>query len=259
MSRLTRDGTAEPVSRDQILRHERGQGNIHFPCSADHEQDWQPYPVDPYSATCDDHTYILYPSICHELHQVSAHGTGCSWRLCRWSSLGGPPQENANSGLGGLHSSIPPHSYSSCGLLEDAKPSATVEIGIGQARSESSGSAAACGCLVVHVCGMEHYLLPKEAYFHFSKSHFPLIVGNGQQQQKFGRDLRRLGFGKSINIEEKMGRKALLIVKTDRSEGNTEWRVANNRNCQLNCKGYCQHAHIIQVPIVGVGMLIGLW
>ena len=59
MSRLTRDGTAEPVSRDQILRHARGQGNIHFPCSADHEQqDWQPYPVDPYSAICDDHTYI---------------------------------------------------------------------------------------------------------------------------------------------------------------------------------------------------------
>ena len=50
MSRLTRDGTAEPVSRDQILRHVRGQGNVHFPCSADHEQDWQPYPVDPYSA-----------------------------------------------------------------------------------------------------------------------------------------------------------------------------------------------------------------
>ena len=58
MSRLTRDGTAEPVSRDQILRHARGQGNIHFPCSAGHEQDWQPYPVDPYSAICDDHTYI---------------------------------------------------------------------------------------------------------------------------------------------------------------------------------------------------------
>ena len=58
MSRLTRDGTAEPVSRDQILRHARGQGNIHFPCSADDEQDWQPYPVDPYSAICDDHTYI---------------------------------------------------------------------------------------------------------------------------------------------------------------------------------------------------------
>ena len=31
MSRLTRDGTAEPISRDQILRHARGQGNIIFP------------------------------------------------------------------------------------------------------------------------------------------------------------------------------------------------------------------------------------
>ena len=30
MGRLTRDGTAEPVSRDQILRHARGQGNIIF-------------------------------------------------------------------------------------------------------------------------------------------------------------------------------------------------------------------------------------
>ena len=58
MSRLTRDGTAEPVSRDQVLRHAQGQGNVHFPCSADHEQDGQPYPVDPYSAICDDHTYI---------------------------------------------------------------------------------------------------------------------------------------------------------------------------------------------------------
>ena len=58
MSRLTRDGTAEPVSRDQILRHERGQGNIHFPCLADHEQDWQPYPVDPYSIYMCDYTYI---------------------------------------------------------------------------------------------------------------------------------------------------------------------------------------------------------
>ena len=61
MSRLAWDGTAEPVSRDQILRHVRGQGNIHFPCSANHEQDWQPYyPVDPYSAICDDYTYTPY-------------------------------------------------------------------------------------------------------------------------------------------------------------------------------------------------------
>ena len=57
MGRLTRDGTAETVSRDQILRRERGQGNIHFLCSADHEQDWQPYPR--FIVTlpiCDDHT-----------------------------------------------------------------------------------------------------------------------------------------------------------------------------------------------------------
>ena len=52
MSGLKRDGTTEPVSRDQILRRERGQGNIHFACSADHEQDWQPYPVDPYCGKC---------------------------------------------------------------------------------------------------------------------------------------------------------------------------------------------------------------
>ena len=31
MSRLTREGTAEPVSRDQILRRERGQGKGIFP------------------------------------------------------------------------------------------------------------------------------------------------------------------------------------------------------------------------------------
>ena len=43
-----RDGRT--VSRDQILRCERGQGNVPFPCSADDEQDWQPHPVDLYSA-----------------------------------------------------------------------------------------------------------------------------------------------------------------------------------------------------------------
>ena len=57
MSRLTRDGTAKPVSRDQILRRERGQGNIHSLCSADHEQVWQSYPVDAYS---DGFTFILF-------------------------------------------------------------------------------------------------------------------------------------------------------------------------------------------------------
>ena len=56
MSRLTRDGTADPVSRDQILSRERGQVNFHFPCSTDHKQDWQPYPVDPNSCYMCDYT-----------------------------------------------------------------------------------------------------------------------------------------------------------------------------------------------------------
>ena len=36
---MTRGGMAESVSRDQILRRERGQEKNHFP---DHKQDWQP-------------------------------------------------------------------------------------------------------------------------------------------------------------------------------------------------------------------------
>ena len=77
MSRLTRDGTTEPVSRDQILRRERGQGNIHFPCSAHHEQDWQPYPVDPY--------YFLYVMTIHiillSVENVSSPTMGIKVRL----------------------------------------------------------------------------------------------------------------------------------------------------------------------------------
>ncbi|CAM9443573.1 unnamed protein product, partial [Ascophyllum nodosum] len=46
---LTRDGTFEPVSREEILRRERRQGNKPALCSADFEQDWRPYPVNPYS------------------------------------------------------------------------------------------------------------------------------------------------------------------------------------------------------------------
>ena len=48
MSKLTRDGAPEPVSRNQILRRERGQGNINFLFLADHKPDWQMYRVDPY-------------------------------------------------------------------------------------------------------------------------------------------------------------------------------------------------------------------
>ena len=41
---MMQDGTAEPVSRDQILRREREQGKIIFqndvPCSAYQKEDW---------------------------------------------------------------------------------------------------------------------------------------------------------------------------------------------------------------------------
>ena len=45
------------LARPNSQAHERGQGNIHFFCSADHVQDWQPYPVDPYSCYMCDHPY----------------------------------------------------------------------------------------------------------------------------------------------------------------------------------------------------------
>ena len=97
MSRLAWEGTAEPVSRDQILRHARGQGNIHIPCSADHEQDWQPHTVDPYSAICDDHTYI------HTYRQGGGMSKrfggiiGCKDQTSSWHSIGFPNGSNAGS------------------------------------------------------------------------------------------------------------------------------------------------------------------
>ena len=55
---VDRDTPMGDSGRAVYIRRERGQGNIHFPCSADHEQDWQPYPVDPYSCYTCDNTYI---------------------------------------------------------------------------------------------------------------------------------------------------------------------------------------------------------
>ena len=37
------------LARPVLRREQRRQVNINLPCSADHEQNWQPYPVDPYS------------------------------------------------------------------------------------------------------------------------------------------------------------------------------------------------------------------
>ena len=44
---------ARPNPQAPIMRTE---GNNNFTCSADHVQDWQPYPVDPYSCYICDHT-----------------------------------------------------------------------------------------------------------------------------------------------------------------------------------------------------------
>ena len=71
----------------QILRRERGQGNIYFPCSADHEQDWQLYPVDPYSC----HMLFVFVFLAiHSGHQV------------RWTyQPGSHPHGKEGKGAGG--------------------------------------------------------------------------------------------------------------------------------------------------------------
>ena len=44
-SGLTRDRKTEPVSREPIFQARTGTRKNLFPCSADHEQLWQPFPV----------------------------------------------------------------------------------------------------------------------------------------------------------------------------------------------------------------------
>ena len=94
MGRLTRDGTTEPLSRDQILRRELGQGVINFPCSADRQQDWQIYPIDPYSCYMCEHTYIhtIFDSRMPGLYPIAYRATlpaffmrlplGCFYCMC---------------------------------------------------------------------------------------------------------------------------------------------------------------------------------
>ena len=45
-----------------------------FPVRADHQQDWQPYPVDPYSAICNDHPYIYTYIHTSPLERINASG-----------------------------------------------------------------------------------------------------------------------------------------------------------------------------------------
>ena len=56
---MTRDGTAEPASRETKFSGANRDREIHFSCSTDHEQDWQLYLVDPHFAENADRTCIL--------------------------------------------------------------------------------------------------------------------------------------------------------------------------------------------------------
>ena len=42
-------GLPNPSRETRFSGANADRGMIHFLCSADHEQDWQPYPVDPYT------------------------------------------------------------------------------------------------------------------------------------------------------------------------------------------------------------------
>ena len=52
-----RDGRTRLARSNSQTRTGTGKHSLSFPCPADHEQDWQPYSVDPYPASA-DHTNI---------------------------------------------------------------------------------------------------------------------------------------------------------------------------------------------------------
>ena len=62
MSRLMRDGNAEPVSRDQIPRRERDREIFIFPVQLTTSKIGNLTLLILTFAICDDHTYILYIS-----------------------------------------------------------------------------------------------------------------------------------------------------------------------------------------------------
>ena len=55
---LARDGTTEPVSRDQIIRSERGQGEKMFPISLTTGRVGNQTAIDPFPAERGDHTNL---------------------------------------------------------------------------------------------------------------------------------------------------------------------------------------------------------
>ena len=73
MSRLTRDGIAEPVSRDQIPRRKRGHGNIilDFPVQLTTSRISNLTRLILTLAVCDDHTYINTAILLSASYRVS--------------------------------------------------------------------------------------------------------------------------------------------------------------------------------------------
>ena len=62
-------GLPNPSREDKFSGANADREIFIFPCSADHKQDWQRYPVDPYSCYMCDHTYTYY-IICSLLQHV---------------------------------------------------------------------------------------------------------------------------------------------------------------------------------------------
>ena len=80
MSRLTRDGTAKPVSRNQIFRRERGQNKIIW--SAYHVNRIGNLPIDLYSAICYDNNNNNNCYNCCSVHPQLPPVIGAPWGYC---------------------------------------------------------------------------------------------------------------------------------------------------------------------------------
>ena len=65
---MGRDGRTRLARANSQAR--TGTAKYSFPCLVDNEQDWQPYPVDPYSAICDAHAH-MYIYVCMYGHTYS--------------------------------------------------------------------------------------------------------------------------------------------------------------------------------------------
>ena len=95
---------------DIMVHSKRGQGNIHFSCSADHEQDRQPYPVDPSPAICDAHTYIAAselgrnPVSCHQIQPEYRDEQADAGRDCQTVSRN--QMFRRERGQGNIHFSV---------------------------------------------------------------------------------------------------------------------------------------------------------